>query len=289
MSSVSILGVEATGVGTQAVLVEDGEVVARFTEGPLNVLLDASAFDRLAKLIKESGAGAAGLGLAGLRSQREAQLLEMQLRAKTGVTTVVGDDTEVAQLGAFNGGPGIVVIAHTGSNSFGRDAAGRVARAGGFGHVIGDEGSHYWIASQALRRAMRSLDGRGPKSHALERAISEAYGADLETVMMRVTENAADPGVVARVATTVMALDADPIVAEILDEAADDLIAHVRAITARLGELPVAMYGAVFDHPRIRQRFVAATGAVDVASPPVVGAVFLASRPRTQREMGFRS
>ncbi|MBX6372416.1 MAG: ATPase [Acidothermus sp.] len=289
MASVPILGVEATGVGTQAVLVRDGEVVSRITEGPLNVLLDPTAFDRLAKLIRESGAAVAGLGLAGLRSEREAQLLEMQLRAKTGVPTVVGDDTEVAQLGAFNGGPGIVVIAHTGSNSFGRDAAGRVARAGGFGHVIGDEGSHYWIAAQALRHAMRSLDGRGPKSAALEQAIVRTYGAGLETVMMRVTEKAADPGVVARAAKAVMALDNDPIVAGILDQAADDLIAHVRAISAKLGPLPVAMYGSVFDHSRIRQRFVAATGAVDVAAPPVFGAVVLASRPRGQRDMGFRA
>ncbi|HXR40970.1 MAG TPA: ATPase, partial [Acidothermaceae bacterium] len=66
MAGLPVLGVEATGVGTQAVLVQDGEVVSRFTEGPLNVLLDPSAFDRLAHLIKESGASAAGLGLAGL-------------------------------------------------------------------------------------------------------------------------------------------------------------------------------------------------------------------------------
>ena len=68
MAGLPVLGVEATGVGTQAVLVQDGEVVSRFTEGPLNVLLDPSAFDRLAHLIKESGASAAGLGLAGLHS-----------------------------------------------------------------------------------------------------------------------------------------------------------------------------------------------------------------------------
>jgi N-acetylglucosamine kinase-like BadF-type ATPase len=288
MAGLPVLGVEATGVGTQAVLVQDGEVVSRFTEGPLNVLLDPSAFDRLAHLIKESGASAAGLGLAGLHSKREASLLEMQLRAKTGVAAVVADDTEVAQLGAFNGGPGIVVIAHTGSNSFGRDANGRAARAGGYGHVIGDEGSHYWIGSQALRRAMRSCDGRGAKSHALEQAITSAYGTDLETVMTRVTEQAADPSLVSRLAKTVMSLE-DPIMKEILDEATDDLVAHVTALRAQLGHLPVAMYGSVFQHPYIRQRFVTATGAVDAASPPVFGAVVLASRPTAGRDMGFKA
>lgn len=288
MAGLPILGVEATGVGTQAVLVQDGEVVSRFTEGPLNVLLDSSAFDRLANLIKESGASAAGLGLAGLHSKREAHLLEMQLRAKTGVSAVVADDTEVAQLGAFNGAPGIVVIAHTGSNSFGRDASGRAARSGGYGHVIGDEGSHYWIGSQALRRAMRSADGRGAKSNALEQAITSAYGTDLETVMTRVTEHAADPSLIARIAKTVMDLQ-DPVMKEILDEATDDLVAHVTALRAQLGHLPVAMWGAVFEHPCIRQRFVTATGAVDAASAPVFGAVVLASRPTATRDMGFKA
>lgn len=288
MAGLPILGVEATGVGTQAVLVQDGEVVSRFTEGPLNVLLDTSAFDRLANLIKESSASAAGLGLAGLHSKREAHLLEMQLRAKTGVSAVVADDTEVAQLGAFNGGPGIVVIAHTGSNSFGRDATGRAARAGGYGHVIGDEGSHYWIGSQALRRAVRSADGRGVKSQALEQAITSAYGTDLETVMTRVTEHAADPSLIARIAKTVMDLQ-DPVMKEILDEATDDLVAHVTALRAQLGHLPVAMWGSIFEHPYIRNRFVTATGAVDAASAPVFGAVVLASRPTASRDMGFKA
>jgi len=288
MAGLPILGVEATGVGTQAVLVQDGEVVSRFTEGPMNVLLDPSAFDRLAHLIKESGASAAGLGLAGLHSKREASLLEMQMRAKTGVAAVVADDTEVAQLGAFNGAPGIVVIAHTGSNSFGRDGGGRAARAGGFGHVIGDEGSHYWIGSQALRSAVKSNDGRGQKSLALEQAITSAYGTDLETIMMRVTEQAADPGVISRLAKTVMNLE-DPIMKEILDEATDDLVAHVTAIRGQLGHLPVAMYGSIFQHPYIRARFVNATNAVDAVSTPVFGAVILASRPTAGRDMGFKA
>ena len=288
MAGLPILGVEATGVGTQAVLVQDGEVVSRFTEGPLNVLLDPQAFDRLAHLIRESGASAAGLGLAGVHSRREASLLEMQLRAKTGVGVVVADDTEVAQLGAFNGGPGIVVIAHTGSNSFGRDASGRAARSGGFGHVLGDEGSHYWIAATAIRYALRSWDGRGQKSAALEQAITAAYGTDLETIMTRVTEQANDPSVVARVAKTVMSLD-DAVVRGILDQAADDLVAHVTALRGQLGQLPVAMYGGVFQHPHIRQRFISATGAVDAAATPVFGAVVLASRPSAGRDMGWKA
>jgi glucosamine kinase len=283
-----VLGVEATSLGTQAVLVRDGEVLNRVTEGPLNVLLDPNAFDRLVHLIKESGASTAGLGLAGLQRARDVQLLEAQLRAKTGVAVTVADDTEVAQLGAFNGAPGIVVIAHTGSNAFGRDAAGRAVRAGGMGHIVGDEGSHYWIAAEAIRLAIRSRDGRGVKSPGLEHAVTSAYGVNLDGLMVRVTESSADPSLIARLARTVMNLE-EPVMQVVLDQATADLIAHVTAVRAELGQLPVAMYGAVFSHPYIRQRFMAATGAVDAAATPVYGAVVLATSRFGARDMGWRN
>ncbi len=286
MSGSPVLGVEATGVGTQAVLVRDGEVLNRITDGPLDVLLDPHAFDRLVSLIKESGASAVGLGLAGLQRARDVQLLEAQLRAKTGVAVTVADDAEVAQLGAFNGGPGIVVIAHTGSNAFGRDAAGRAARAGGMGHIVGDEGSHYWIAARAIRLAIASRDGRGVKSAALEHAVTGAYGLSLDALMCQVTEASADSSLIARLARTVMSLQ-DPIMQGVLDEAAADLVAHVHALRSRLGELPVAMYGSVFQHPYVRQRFMAATGAVDAAATPIYGAVLLATAGFGARDMGW--
>src|SRR6185295_19261309 len=53
-------------------------------------------------------------------------------------------------------------IAGTGSIAYGRNAQGEAARAGGWGHMIGDEGSGYWIGREALAAVMRAADGRGP-------------------------------------------------------------------------------------------------------------------------------
>lgn len=281
MAKLTVLGVEATGGGTQAVVMHDGEQVRRFTEGPLNVMLNDDALDRLTAMIREAQVDAAGLGLAGIANERDAQLIEMQLRAKTGVPVTVGDDTEIAQLGAFNGAPGIVVIAHAGSNSFGRAADGRAARVGGHGYVVGDEGSYYWVASRAIRAALVSHDGRGPKSSGLERALNQAYGMSFDGVVRRVTGSSNEPSHVTKFAKAAMAVD-DAVMRGILQQAADDLVAHVSALRARLGKLPVGMYGSMFENPVVRQRFVAATGAVDAASPPVVGAAVLA-------EMGVAS
>jgi N-acetylglucosamine kinase-like BadF-type ATPase len=277
MSELTVLGVDAGGSATRAVVVRGGELVARFELPPLNVLLDVDAFDRLALVIADSGAQAAGLGLAGLRGAEHATSLQLRLRAATGVDVVVADDTEIAWRGAFGGGPGIVVIAGTGSNAFGRTVDGRTARVGGYGFLIGDEGSGYWIANQAVRAALRSYDGTGPKSPALEAAVLDRYGFDVDALVRAVHSNVADRRLLAGSAGVWASLD-DPAMAGILDAAADHLVAMARALRHELGagDLPVAVHGGVFDNPHIRRRFAA---AIDIATPlkaPEFGAVDLA-------------
>ncbi|HET9186411.1 MAG TPA: BadF/BadG/BcrA/BcrD ATPase family protein [Acidothermaceae bacterium] len=275
MSAPRILGVDAGGTGTRAVLVSDGAVVARFDDGPLNLLLHEDAFERLVLLIKESGATAAGLGLAGLRGAAEGRALQAKLSAATGADVAIADDTEVALLGAFDGGPGIVVIAGTGSNAFGRDAQGRAARVGGHGFLLGDEGSAYWIANTALRAALHSHDGTGPKSVALEDAVTAVYGLDFDAIVRLVHTNPADRQLVARAARAVMELD-DSVMGKILDDAAQALVTMALALRAKLGDdLPVAMHGGIFRNPRIRDAFVAGTGAVAPAKSPEFGALHL--------------
>lgn len=291
MAGTLVLGVDATSVETRAVLVDGDTVVRSFVEGPLNVLLDANAFERLVHLIKESGCTVAGLGIGGLRGAREVHQLELQLHARTSAGVVVGENTESALLGAFEGGPGVIVIAHTGSSAMGRDASGRAARAGGYGHVVGDEGSHYWIAQKAIRAAIRSYDGTGPKSQALEQAVLQVYELQPDALMRRITADAPNLSLVASAARALMALT-DPLMQQILAEAADDLILMAASVRTKLADddLPVAMYGAVFQDLLVRRRFVAATNAVDAKMPPEFGAVLLAREAgaQTERDMGWR-
>lgn len=284
-----VLGVDAGGSATRAVLVQDGEILARFEEPPLNVLLQTDADERLAALITASGAAAAGLGLAGLRGRAEAAEMGRRLRIATGVDVVVVDDTEATLVGAFGDGPGIVVIAGTGSNALGRDHEGRTARAGGYGFLVGDEGSAYWFASQALRAALHSHDRTGPKSEALEAAVTAEYGLDFEAIVCLVYSDPADRQLLARLARTVMALEHEPVMTAILDAGSDCLVALAQVVRAELltdhrtGDLPIAMHGGVFHNPYVRRRFVAATGAVVAARAPEFGAVDLALQDRQQR------
>ena len=82
------------------------------------------------------------------------------------------NDALVALEAGAPGEPGVVVISGTGSISYGRNAQGEAARAGGWGYVLGDEGSGYWIGRAALRAVLRQADRRGP--------VDRAHGAAAE-------------------------------------------------------------------------------------------------------------
>jgi N-acetylglucosamine kinase-like BadF-type ATPase len=272
-----LLGVDAGGTGTRAVLTRDGEIVERREIGPLNVILHADAVDRLAALIAECRPAAAGLGLPGIRGDADAERIAATLRDRTGISVTVRDDAEVALLGAFCGGQGAIVIAGTGSAALGRAASGEGRRVGGHGYLLGDEGGGYWIGREAVRAALRASDGTGPPT-ALVEIVRAAFGCDLAEVVRQVHAHPAERRLLARLVPAI-ATSADPVAAEILDRAADHLAELASAVRAGLGPLPVAMVGGVFEVAALRSAFVAATGAVEALGPPEVGAALLAGSP----------
>jgi glucosamine kinase len=163
----SILGVEATNAGTTAVLVRDGEIVSRQSEGTLDVLLDPHAFERLTNMITESGAIAAGLGLAGIHGVTEATRVEAMLRAKTGIAVTVGDDAETALLSHDGRGPSAPALEDAITSAYGLDLDG-VAR-----HI--HESSRDIGAVARIARLVMSLDH--PVMQAiLDQAITDLIG-----------------------------------------------------------------------------------------------------------------
>src|SRR5881398_1673447 len=85
----------------------------------------------------------------------------------------VDNDARIALTGAIGFGAGVVVIAGTGSVAFGRNDAGDEARAGGWGPIIGDEGSAYGIARTAMAAILRAFDGRGPETKLVDHLREE--------------------------------------------------------------------------------------------------------------------
>lgn len=176
-------------------------------------------------------AGLAGAGREAARSAVEAAL------GHTGVARVVhvGTDVEAAFHDAFPKGPGVLLIAGTGSIAWGRAENGREGRAGGWGHHIGDEGSGYAIGLDALRAVVRDADGRGPKT-ALSEAILEHLGVSAADDLVRWTAAAqrADLAALAPVVATV-ATAGDAAAREIVEHAVEELAHDVLAVLEKLG------------------------------------------------------
>jgi N-acetylglucosamine kinase len=154
-----------------------------------------------------------------------------------------------------------VVIAGTGSIAYGRDAAGRTARAGGWGYVFGDEGGAFDIARQAVRAALRMEEGWGPPT-ALREALLDATGLASANQVLHEFYSPEWPR--SRVAALAPLIDAtatngDSVALQILDRAAQDLALLAAAVRGQLWErgdaVQVAYVGGVFRSGRLLERF----------------------------------
>jgi glucosamine kinase len=282
-----LLGVDAGGSATRAVVVADGQVVEQRTAPPMNALLTMAHPDRLLELIRQARVVAAGIGLPGLRSAERAAALAGELTTRAGCPVYVTSDGETAWLGAFGGEPGTVVMAGTGSAAFGCDGE-RWARAGGHGFLLGDEGGAYWIGRAAVQAALRWEDGMDGGSQALHRAVIRACGSDLAGVVRDVHSRPADRGLLARLAPAVTALAGeDEAALRIARQAAEHLAGLAAAVRRTLGPLPVAGLGGVLTAPVIWDTFAELTGAARPLAPPEVGAALLAGAPEARAAQGM--
>lgn len=164
----------------------------------------------------------------------------------------VDSDGRVALTAGIGFGPGIALIAGTGSIAFGRNAEGRELRAGGWGPTIGDEGSGYWIAVQGLSAIARAIDGRGPRTRMTD-LLCTHYGMcepdDLPYFVYAPTTHADD---IARYCQLVIeaAREGDQIAQTIFRNAGTELARLVAALATRLGlmdsEIEIACSGGAF-------------------------------------------
>lgn len=187
--------------------------------------------------------------------------------------------------------PGLAVISGTGSNVFGVGADGRCWRAGGWGHVLGDEGSGYWIGVRSLAAVLHDRDGSGPPT-ALSDAALELYEVGgVQELIALVYGKPLDKSEIAAFAaqTAKLAHAGDEVARAIYSQAAEQLATQIAAVVQRAGlegEFPVGLIGsafkagAVFVEPlerRIAERAPGARIAV-VEIAPVAGALMLATR-----------
>lgn len=204
---------------------------------------------------------------------------------------VVVNDVVGAWAAATGAAPGVGAISGTGSNVLGVGRSGRSWRAGGWGHVLGDEGSGYWLAARSIRAALRDRDGSGPRTALCEAAVRFFAVKSVEEVAQLVYAKPLSKGEIAAFAveTARLAGEGDAVARGLYAQAAAELGEQIKAVireTDLQGEFPVGLIGggfkagAVFVEPLAAAIHelapLARVGPVGMA--PVGGCVLLAAR-----------
>ena len=207
----------------------------------------------------------------------------------------VDNDARTALTGAIGFGAGVVVIAGTGSVAYGRDDNGNEARAGGWGPIVGDEGSAFGIARTAMASILRGFDGRGPETKLVDflRTEYKMEPAEIPRFVYATTTHADD---IARFTKVVAeaARAGDAVALGILQDAGRELAAAAAAVARRVGlmghSFPVSYVGGAFNAGDLllgpmRETLAKEVPAATLAPPlrtPVEGAAMMAIRAASE-------
>ncbi len=237
------LGIDGGGTGCRAVLADaSGHILGRGEAGPANIASDfPGALDNILTATR-AACGArdlttlsAGLGLAGANA---AGMSDRLAHALPFARMAIETDAITAVRGALGATDGIVAAGGTGS-VFAAQRGGQVRQIGGWGLVLGDEGSGAWIGRAILSAALRAVDGFQPMTPLLA-ALIDTHGGPSGVVSFSLS---ARPGEFARLAPQVLD-SADPAAQAVMAKAAADVAA---AITLLQGAeaLPVVCLGGL--------------------------------------------
>jgi glucosamine kinase len=283
------LGIDGGGTKTLCAVGDESRTLATATAGPSNVLRvgEAQARESLHQSVRQACA-AAGItlqqvaetvvGAAGAARPEVAEIVRRALAEILPSPIRVVADMQIALEAAFNGGPGVVVIAGTGSIAYGRDADGNTARAGGWGFAISDEGSAHWIGRAAAAALVHDMD----RTEGDPAARAALLNSRLATALLNAWSVTSLQDF-ARKAGSVAAHDfaaLSPVVFTCPDDSATQILASAGVELAHLASvvihrlllpdtrtgassagsaassIPVAMVGGVFRHaPLVRQIF----------------------------------
>ena len=204
---------------------------------------------------------------------------------------VVVNDVVGAWATATNGLPGLGVISGTGSNVFGVGPKGSCWRAGGWGHLLGDEGSGYWLGAESIRAALHDRDASGPTTYLSEAALRFFSAPSIEALAASVYTTPLTKGEVAAFAveTARAAAAGDEVARGLFERGARELGAQIAAVIQRTGlegSFPVGLLGSafkagpVFTDPLCETVAKVAPGAhvEPVEMAPVGGSLLLAMR-----------
>jgi glucosamine kinase len=292
-----VVGIDAGGSKTRAFAVDrEGAVVGRGAGGGANLLSSPDPAGSIAAALAESlgSAKPEAVVLSCSGGDRPAD----REKGRAILTQLVGptvriDVTHDAIAALYAGNPagcGVVLISGTGSIAFGRNDEGDERRAGGWGYLIGDEGSAVWLGLEGLRAAAHHADGRGAGTTITAHVLRELGVASfMEVIPQLYGRPHPAPAILAAMRAVGRATaEADAIAVSIVQRGAHALAraASVVAAELRLGDGPVYLAGGAFESLPSLERAVRGellamlprATVEPVSEEPAMGAARLAMR-----------
>lgn len=263
-------GIDAGGTSTKGILIdESGDILVRETAGPANV--QVVGFERAVKEIQKviekllaysdiSEINILGIGIAGAGDQKDIEHIEGILNSLNKVDKVfITNDANIALLGAHEGASGIVLIAGTGSIAYGIDKNGKLIRAGGWGPILGDEGSGYWMGLEALKTIVKAEDERGPDTLLTYKIINYFNISSLRELVTLIHQKKVTRSSVAALVPLIIesAKEGDKAAKDIIDRGIEELAFLVFTLGKKIKEerIKVAVVGGLFNSPLIYNLF----------------------------------
>lgn len=296
--NILLLGVDGGGSKTHAVLSDEtGREIGSGAAGPSNyqyvgLVRAAQAIDTaIQQAFDQAGlerrpADFAGFGLGGIDTPQEiAEMKRWVIQRGWAHSFVIVNDGMLPIYAACPDGEGIGVVAGTGTIVWAATREGRVARASGWGCLMGDEGGGYWLGHETLRHIARAADGRGPGTLLTDRVLAHWQLPNPHALIAHVYGRQWEPSEIAPLARVLLACaeTGDAVALSIARAGADELALSAATGMRKVGLKPPlalactgsllvrnAFYRALF--AEAVQRHI---GEADlrVVEAPVIGAV----------------
>lgn len=291
-----VIGIDAGGTKTVGLLADEtGTVLRQARAGGANLRAHGElgvekSLYQVIDALDAPQVDALCLGIAGVALDADRDLVRDLLR-RLGVKRAVRivNDAVVALVAGAPDGVGVVLIAGTGSIAYGIDATGRTARSGGWGYLLGDEGSAFWLGHAAVRQGIRAADGRGPATTLYDRICRKLGFATASDLVDWFYVQELSRTRVAQLASVVeeAADDGDAAAVDLLDQASGHLARAAQSVVRQLefpGTFPLVLSGGAYKAcPSLVRRLerdleLPAARVVRLEVEPAAGAVTLALR-----------
>jgi N-acetylglucosamine kinase-like BadF-type ATPase len=295
------IGIDGGGTKTDCIITDKNyNQLYSLKGGPLNLLSSSSSESSrtiiqlinscLSKLnITLAHLDCIGIGAAGAGRMEDSEKLEINLKAllPPSINLKVTTDAEAALEGAFNGKPGCILISGTGSIIWGKDQNGIIHRCGGFGKILGDEGSGYMLGQKGLVAAAKEFDGRGIKS-LITGSLKDKYQIQsVQDIINAVYKNDLD---ISGVAPLVLASagNNDKVALRIIDEETEELLNLISCMIKKLKKenIEISFAGRLISTINVfsitlKNKLAASYKMIKIKEPeypPAIGALLIAQK-----------